>query len=69
MGDFSNYLPENNIEIIPIAFEHMQQILQLEDYHGDPFDKIIIAQAIVEGLTVISKDENFSKYKKIKLLW
>ena len=69
LHDFSKYLPENNIEIIPIAFEHITQILKLEEYHKDPFDKIILAQAVVEGLTIISKDENFSKYKKVKLLW
>jgi len=43
--------------------------MDLEDHQGDPFDSIIIAQAKVEKLTIISKDENFYKYGHINLIW
>ena len=67
--ELTTYLFKNNIEILPIAFEHILETMDLEDHHRDPFDKIIIAQAKFERLTIISKDENFPKYAHIKLIW
>lgn len=38
-------------------------------HHRDPFDRMIISQALSEQLTVIGKDDNFDKYQGLKLLW
>jgi PIN domain nuclease of toxin-antitoxin system len=46
----ARFLYENNIDLLPITFGHIQQLLQLPFHHRDPFDRIIIAQAISEGL-------------------
>lgn len=43
--------------------------MDLEDYHRDPFDRIIIAQAKFEKFTIISKDENFYNYSNINITW
>jgi len=46
-------------------------VLELENlahHHKDPFDRLLIAQAIIEGATVISNDLEFPKYQA-KLLW
>jgi PIN domain nuclease of toxin-antitoxin system len=59
---------ENEIEILPITFEHIQELNKLDLHHGDPFDRLIIAQGISEKLTVLTKDENFQLYK-VKCLW
>ncbi len=56
------------IEILPVTFEHIQKLLELDFHHRDPFDRIIIAQAMVENLSIVSKDENFPKYK-VPLIW
>lgn len=69
LKELATYLSRNNIEVLPIAFEHILETLDLEDHHRDPFDRIIIAQAKFERLTIISKDENFPKYAHIKLIW
>ena len=37
-------------------------------HHGDPFDRLLIAQAQVEGLTIVSCDRNFAAYG-VPLLW
>ncbi len=58
-----DFLDNNDIELLPISFEHLQNLLTLEYHHRDPFDRIIIAQAIAEDLTIISKDEILSAYK------
>lgn len=67
--DLVNTLNDNNIETLPITFDHILETMNLEDHHRDPFDRIILAQAKHEVLTIISKDENFEKYSNIKLIW
>jgi PIN domain nuclease of toxin-antitoxin system len=64
----AGFLADNEIQILPIDFEHVQQLLKLEDFHRDPFDRVIIAQAMTEGLTIATKDEQFVNYK-VALLW
>ena len=61
-------LIENEIELLPITFEHLQALIQLEFHHRDPFDRLIIAQGSVEQLTIITKDEQFVKYTN-NILW
>jgi PIN domain nuclease of toxin-antitoxin system len=51
-----------NIEILPIAPEHTLQVSALRFHHRDPFDRIIIAQAQVENLPIMSDDGEFSNY-------
>ena len=63
-----DFLAENEIEILPINFEHLQKVITLEFHHRDPFDRLIIAQGLVENLTIITKDENFPSYTD-RLLW
>ena len=59
----------NGFEMLPIGFEHTTALSTLDFHHGDPFDRMIIAQGLVENLIVISKDKNFSKYQRLQLLW
>jgi PIN domain nuclease of toxin-antitoxin system len=52
-----------------IAKEHLETLAKLPavDGHNDPFDRLIIAQAITERLPIISSDRKFSKYRKYGL--
>jgi len=59
---------QNEIDILPIAFEHIQELNRLDFHHRDPFDRLIIAQGIVEKLTILTKDENF-KFYNAKSFW
>ena len=61
------FMFENDIELLPISFEHIQQLLSLELHHRDPFDRIIIAQGLTEGLIILTRDSNFGKYKVLTL--
>jgi PIN domain nuclease of toxin-antitoxin system len=56
------------IEILPISFDHLKELAKLDFHHRDPFDRIIISQGISEELTVITKDDNFGKYK-VPIVW
>ena len=61
-------IEDNHIELLPIAFKHTLQIVSLPLHHRDPFDRLIIAQAMAENMTVITKDENFKNYP-IEIIW
>lgn len=67
--DLNTEILKNNFEIFPLDFEHIIELSRLEENHKDPFDRLIISQAIFEKLTIISKDSNFSLYKGVKLYW
>lgn len=69
LSELTHHLWENKIEILPVVFEHILETMDLEDYHRDPFDRIIIAQAKFEKFTIISKDENFYHYRNTNLVW
>ena len=58
----------NQIEIININEKHLIALLKLSLTRNDPFDRLIIAQAISEKLIVLTKDKEFKKYK-VKQLW
>ena len=52
----------NQIQLLPISFEHTQQLLSLPLHHTDPFDRLIIAQAVYENMVIVSKDAKFRLY-------
>ena len=58
----------NSIEVLPIALDHVLALDTLPDHHKDPFDRLLIAQAVVEGATLISNDPILQKYSA-KLVW
>jgi len=67
-NNITNLCVENEIEILPISFEHVQELNNLDFHHRDPFDRLIIAQSIAEKLIVITKDEKFHLYSA-KCFW
>jgi len=63
---------QNDIEILPINFSHLVVQNKLYFHHKDPFDRIIISQAIVENMNIISRDDIFDNYlldKEVKRIW
>lgn len=68
LEELFDFVDRNQIEVIPINNIHLLQLSTLPAYHNDPFDRLIIAQAISEDLKVISKDRVFKNYK-INLVW
>ena len=65
-GAMTDYLTDNLIEILPIEFSHTVENNKLPFHHRDPFDRIIVAQAIVENIDFISVDAVFDDYLKGK---
>lgn len=58
---------ENGFHILPLTEQHVLTVASLPFLHRDPFDRILIAQAEVENLPIITFDPEFSKYD-VKIL-
>ncbi len=67
-GDLPEYLIKNNFEILNLKFAHLTLLSELGSHHRDPFDRLIIAQAITEDMTVISSDKHFQAYA-LRVAW
>ena len=50
-------------EQLDLTFRHAEELLQLPRHHGDPFDHLLIAQAKIEDLTLVTKDRVMSYYE------
>lgn len=48
---------------LPITIDHALAVGGLPRHHSDPFDRVLIAQAIVEGLTIVTSDRAFADYQ------
>jgi PIN domain nuclease of toxin-antitoxin system len=59
---------ENGFVVLDIYFKHTLHLSQLPFHHRDPFDRTLIAQALSENLTIITKEKLFEEYG-IKRLW
>lgn len=55
-------LQANRIELLPIELRHTFEIARLPLHHRDPFDRLLIAQAISEGIPLLSADAAFDAY-------
>jgi PIN domain nuclease of toxin-antitoxin system len=74
-GDYESIIFDietNDIDILPMTFAHTIQQNKLPHIHKDPFDRMILSQAITENINIISRDEVFDEYLKpttIKRIW
>jgi PIN domain nuclease of toxin-antitoxin system len=55
-------------DLLPIELSHVAALGALPLHHRDPFDRLLIAQAVAEGLTVVSRDRKFRLYPGLDLL-
>ena len=60
--DILGGIKKSNFVLLSIDINHVLEVENLPLYHGDPFDRILIAQAKVENLTLITSDEKIWKY-------
>ncbi|TPN38820.1 type II toxin-antitoxin system VapC family toxin [Mesorhizobium sp. B2-3-3] len=61
-GDVVEILRSNGIPILSVNELHAARLEHLPLHHRDPFDRLLIAQAQIEGLTLVSSDRHFSAY-------
>lgn len=59
---------EYDLSILDIHKNHLKHLLNLPHIHKDPFDRLIISQAIADNLTLITDDQFIKNYPNLKLL-
>jgi len=71
-GDSIDYLlhraTQTGVTTLPILSMHLQQLQKLPMLHRDPFDRILVAQSMVEKMPVVSVDSQLRQYP-CKILW
>jgi PIN domain nuclease of toxin-antitoxin system len=61
-GDLLEHLTRNNFRHLPVTVPHALAAGKLPRHHGDPFDRMLVAQASVESLTLLTADEQQAAY-------
>ena len=61
-------LPAVGVVPLGIGMEHTARVAELPHFHGDPFDRMLVAQAMCESMTLVSRDRDLARYG-VKLLW
>ena len=56
------------MELLPIRYEHILQLEMLPSHHSDPFDRLLVAQAIAESLPILTDDAKIREYP-VKVVW
>ncbi len=65
--DLEIQIEQQSFEVLPITIKHGLYLEQLPFHHKDPFDRILIAQAKIESLTIVSYDRKFSLYEGLSI--
>lgn len=53
---------ESGFGELPVLFSHAERLTALPRHHGDPFDRLLIAQALEEDLVIVTRDGMFARY-------
>jgi len=64
----NEHITENSFRLLNIDLRHAAKVESLPFHHRDPFDRLLLAQAITEKLTIVSADSMFTRYD-VKVLW
>jgi PIN domain nuclease of toxin-antitoxin system len=68
LADFAGYLGRERFEGLAISIDHAVRAGLLPGPHKDPFDRMLIAQALAENLPILSNDAAFDTYS-VRRLW
>jgi PIN domain nuclease of toxin-antitoxin system len=60
---YTTHLEKLGARVLPLEMRHSMELFRLPLHHRDPFDRMLIAQARVEGLTLASNDRLFEAYQ------
>ena len=60
-------IARNNFDLLPVSIDHAAAVSVLPFHHRDPFDRMLIAQAMVEDMPILSTDLAFDAYPVTRL--
>jgi PIN domain nuclease of toxin-antitoxin system len=67
-GGLRRRLQQAGVNVLPLSLDHALAAAALPGPHRDPWDRIMMAQAVAEGLTVVTVDPRFTEYR-VPVLW
>jgi PIN domain nuclease of toxin-antitoxin system len=67
-GDLLFQLEQSGVDLLPVTARHADLVATLPPHHGDPFDRMLIAQAGAESLILVSGDADVARYD-VEVLW
>lgn len=67
-ADLLPQLERAGVELLPVTARHADLVGSLPLHHRDPFDRLLVAQATLEGLPLVSSDKSLRRYE-IEILW
>jgi len=62
LNEFDQAIIESGLTILPITMPHTLAVASLPMHHSDPFDRLLIAQSIVEPMRIVTHDETVGLY-------
>lgn len=62
LNEFSKSITNSGLNVLNVTLNHACQIASLPDYHKDPFDRMLIAQSIVEPMRLLTHDKPLVRY-------
>lgn len=68
LAAFRAVLQREGFDLLDMSLDHVLAAGALPQFHGDPFDRMLIAQSLAEGLAFVSKDKALDRYG-VKRLW
>jgi PIN domain nuclease of toxin-antitoxin system len=57
------------VRVLPFTTDHAYRLFELPLHHRDPFDRQIVAQALCEGIALVTPDERLKRYEGLKVIW
>jgi PIN domain nuclease of toxin-antitoxin system len=68
-SDARQALEDLDVRVLPFTAEHGFRVFGLPLHHRDPFDRQIIAQALLEQIPVATSDGKFGRYEGVRIIW
>ena len=68
LPEFFRMIDDNGFFTLSVEREYLQQLPRLPDYHKDPFDRLLVAAAITENMTLVSADDHIHRYD-VQWIW
>jgi PIN domain nuclease of toxin-antitoxin system len=66
--DLLTQLEGSGVDLLPVTARHADRVGSLPPHHRDPFDRLLVAQADIEGLRLVTADSNLDRYG-IDIVW
>jgi PIN domain nuclease of toxin-antitoxin system len=62
-SEFREVLDHQPFETLPVTVDHAHRVAELPPHHRDPFDRMLVAQAMTEGFTIVTRDRDIVRYR------